>query len=178
MTPLRSDMIGQSSWYEAFEDPEGFTVRITMGSGDCQAGCINRHTWTYHVDVDGTVTLVGEEGDEIDFTPSPGDGSPITVNVILVAGPICPVQRPPAEPICTPRAIADAEAILFSADGREVARGIADGDGKITFEAPEGAYFVEAPLPDGMMRGPQPQAFSAVGGDHVGLLMEFDTGIR
>ena len=50
MSPLRPDMIGQSTWYEAFADGDGFTVNITVGQGDCQAGCIERHTWSYRVD--------------------------------------------------------------------------------------------------------------------------------
>src|SRR5688500_3230666 len=36
MVPLRADMIGQSTWYEAFEDGDGYTVKITAGEGDCE----------------------------------------------------------------------------------------------------------------------------------------------
>jgi hypothetical protein len=171
-------MVGQSSWYEAFEDGTGYTVRVTMGSGDCQAGCINRHTWTYHVDRDGTVTLVGEEGDEIEGGPSTGTGAPITINVVLVAGPVCPVEQVPADPNCEPRPVQNAEAVLYAADGSEIARGVSGADGRIAFEAPEGAYFVEALPAEGLMQTPDAQAFSAVGGDSVGLLMAYDTGIR
>src|SRR5687767_1037619 len=65
MQPLRADLIGQSTWFEASEDGTGFAVNVTVGAGDCMAGCIERHKWSYHVDRDGTVALVGEQGDDI-----------------------------------------------------------------------------------------------------------------
>ena len=83
--PTRPDMIGQSSWFEAFEalSGEGYAVNITVGRGDCQAGCIERHTWSYHVSTDGTIELVGEAGDPIEVPPgawrrrpSPSDDHP------------------------------------------------------------------------------------------------------
>ena len=63
MQPLLPNLIGQSAWYEAFADGDGFAVRITVGAGDCQAGCIEHHTWNYAVARDGTITLVSDEGD-------------------------------------------------------------------------------------------------------------------
>ncbi len=68
MVPLRPDMIGQSTWYEAFEDGDGFAVNITAGSGDCQAGCIDQHVWRYHVDRVGNVELTGEDGEPVEVT--------------------------------------------------------------------------------------------------------------
>lgn len=35
------------------------------GFGDCPAGCINRHSWKFDVNRDGTVTFVEEEGDSL-----------------------------------------------------------------------------------------------------------------
>lgn len=178
MSPLRSDMVGQSAWYEAFADASGFTVAITIGSGDCQAGCIDRHTWTYHVDTDGTITLVADEGDPVDYSAPAGNGGPVTLRVILNAGPICPVEQMPPDPACAPRAVANAEVIVRATDGSIVETGESNAEGVVTFEIPEGAYFVEAAPVEGLMGTPEAQAFSAVGGDGVGLLMGYDTGIR
>ena len=60
------DLIGQSAWYEVMP-PSGvgaFIVTVYVGWGDCPAGCIDHHTWTFSVAPDGTVTLQSEEGDE------------------------------------------------------------------------------------------------------------------
>lgn len=64
------DMIGQGSFWEAAPmdpaaSPGGWTVTYTIGWGDCPAGCIYEHVWTYRVDADGTVTLLSETGDPL-----------------------------------------------------------------------------------------------------------------
>ena len=41
-----------------------FIVSVTVGWGDCQSGCIDKHTWQYAVAPDGTVTLQSEAGPE------------------------------------------------------------------------------------------------------------------
>jgi hypothetical protein len=60
--PLDPNVIGQSSWYTVRQGLVGWIVTVTKGWGDCQAGCINRHTWTYTVDPSGAVALSGETG--------------------------------------------------------------------------------------------------------------------
>lgn len=178
MVPLRADLIGQSSWYEASRDAEGFTVSITIGRGDCQAGCIERHTWTYHVDFTGTVALVGETGDDIDMAPPAGGDGPAKVTIALTAGPTCPVEQSPPDAICAAQAVKNAEVTLYNADGTEVATDRSDVEGRVVFEVPAGAYYAVAQTVEGLMGTPDPQAFSVVGGDQVGLLFGYDTGIR
>lgn len=61
--PLNPDVIGLDRWWETQPldgtvPPTGWTVRFTAGWGDCQAGCIDRHSWTWNVTADGTVTFV------------------------------------------------------------------------------------------------------------------------
>jgi len=67
--PLTPDVIGASKWWVAtpIEDG-GYTIELTVGWGDCPAGCINRHVWTFTVAADGTATLVKESGDEVPTT--------------------------------------------------------------------------------------------------------------
>lgn len=178
MAPLRPDLVGQSSWFEASRDAEGFTVSITIGRGDCQAGCIERHTWTYHVDFAGTVELVGETGDDIDMSPPAGGDGPAKVTIDLTAGPTCPVEQEPPDPNCAARAVKNAEVTLYNADGTEVATDISDDEGRVVFEVPAGAYYAVAEPVEGLMGTPDAQAFSVLVGDQVGLLFGYNTGIR
>jgi hypothetical protein len=63
------NLIGQAKWWEATPvvgyQPGSWQVVYQIGWGDCQAGCIDRHTWTYEVTPDGTVTLISEEGSPV-----------------------------------------------------------------------------------------------------------------
>ena len=61
---LKPDMIGASRWWKA--EPlasGGYRIELTLGWGDCPAGCIERHVWTFDVDATGGVKLVSEAGD-------------------------------------------------------------------------------------------------------------------
>jgi hypothetical protein len=61
--PRDPQMIGASRWWEASANDDGsYTVKVTIGWGDCPAGCINQHTWTYRVGRDGALKLVEETG--------------------------------------------------------------------------------------------------------------------
>jgi len=60
--PLDPDLIGACCWSEAKAVEGGYQVMFTVGWGDCPAGCINKHVWTYAVAPDGRVGLIGEEG--------------------------------------------------------------------------------------------------------------------
>ena len=62
----RPDVIGASRWWTA--EPlasGGYRIEITIGWGDCPAGCIERHVWTFDVDAGGAVKLVSETGDPV-----------------------------------------------------------------------------------------------------------------
>jgi hypothetical protein len=63
---LNPDMIGASRYWEAQAlNDGGFQITMTLGWGDCPAGCIERHTWVYNVTADGQLTLVEESGDPL-----------------------------------------------------------------------------------------------------------------
>jgi hypothetical protein len=58
--------IGASKWWVATPlDGGGYEIAITVGWGDCMAGCIERHVWTYEVSPEGTVELIAEQGDTV-----------------------------------------------------------------------------------------------------------------
>jgi hypothetical protein len=65
-TELRPDLIGASRYWKAEPlSSGGYRIAMTLGWGDCPAGCIERHVWTYDVDASGGLTLVGETGDPV-----------------------------------------------------------------------------------------------------------------
>src|SRR5205823_11800532 len=49
LRPKDPNAIGVCCFYTASEAIGGFSVAIEVGWGDCPAGCINRHHWTYAV---------------------------------------------------------------------------------------------------------------------------------
>jgi len=63
---LTPDLIGGSKYWKAEQLPGGgYRIELTLGWGDCPAGCIERHVWTFDVDANGGVKLVGETGDPV-----------------------------------------------------------------------------------------------------------------
>jgi hypothetical protein len=178
MTPLRPDLIGQSTWFETVDNGDGYSVNITVGAGDCEAGCIEHHTWQYSVDKDGKVELVGETGDSVQPPLPAGGAGPAQLTAQLTSGPVCPVERNPPDPNCAPRAVANAELTVYDPRGNAVASGISDPSGMVTIEVPAGAYYVVAQDVEGLMGSPEAQAFAVLGGGQVGLLFQYDTGIR
>jgi hypothetical protein len=65
-TELKPDVIGASRWWTATALPGGgYRIELTIGWGDCMAGCIERHVWTYDVDAGAGLKLVGESGDPV-----------------------------------------------------------------------------------------------------------------
>jgi hypothetical protein len=69
--PLDSEMIGASKWWKATTlAGGGYSIEMTIGWGDCPAGCINRHVWTFEVAADGQVKLVSETGPPVEDVPA------------------------------------------------------------------------------------------------------------
>ena len=66
---LDGGLIGASQYFEVKGDPGSgatWVVVYTYGWGDCQAGCISRHTFVYLVDpVTGDATFDRQEGDAL-----------------------------------------------------------------------------------------------------------------
>lgn len=192
--PLSPDLIGQSAWYEVSPATVGWRVTITQGWGDCQAGCINRHTWTYDVDPRGVVTLVSEGGDpldesaggDVDGVPGsppvaiPADGGPWIAGRAL-AGPICPVERNPPDPACADRPVVGAEVVVRDGTGAEVARAVTAADGTFLVPVPgSGVYSVEAQPTTGILGTPAALLVDVGAGPAAwaAALLGYDTGIR
>lgn len=184
LAPRDPQAIGQAGWWEAEpvdpQDPgQGWRVRVSVGWGDCPAGCIDRHTWVWAVGEDGQASLEAEEG-----TPLPEDvlaalqaqSRATGVGGIVTAGPTCPVERP-GDPACAPRPVAGAS-LAVRAGGDEVATFTTDGSGLFRIPLPPGEYTLEAAPVEGLMAAPAPQPFRVVDGGEAWLSLDYDTGIR
>jgi hypothetical protein len=68
------DLIGQCCFYEVQAAPNGYTVTIEVGWGDCPSGCIDRHRWVFGVARTGEVALQSETGDDVP-AGLPGSGT-------------------------------------------------------------------------------------------------------
>ncbi len=63
---LKPGLIGASKhWISEPHAGGGYRIELTIGWGDCPAGCIERHVWTFDVDATGGVSLVSETGDPV-----------------------------------------------------------------------------------------------------------------
>jgi hypothetical protein len=175
------DLIGQASFFTAEPADGGWRVTFETGWGDCPAGCIDRHTWTWDVAEDGTVTFVGE------------DGSPLAPEQLVAlqasaqnrtgvagratGGPTCPVEQP-GDPACAGRMVSGATLLVRGADGSEVASFTTDGSGLFRIALPPGDYTLEADPVEGYMSAPGPVPFTVTNGAETWLDIPYDTGIR
>ena len=144
--PTDPNLIGGCCSWQGSETGDGFTVVFEVGWGDCPAGCIDRHAWTFAVARDGAVTLLDDAGSPVpsgmpgsDFGSGGGsDGSAGGGGGILpggtgieghvLAGPTCPVVRP-NDPACADRPLAGVTLIVLTAAGTEAARTTTDANG-------------------------------------------------
>ncbi|HEX5826848.1 MAG TPA: carboxypeptidase-like regulatory domain-containing protein [Candidatus Limnocylindrales bacterium] len=180
------DVIGGSAWWTATpvgpaDDPTAWTVVFEVGWGDCPAGCIDRHTWTYEVAADGAVTLVEEAGspllDEILsglYASAEGTG----VGGRVLAGPTCPVEDP-ADPTCAGRTVPGATLTVTTPSGEAVTSLVTNASGLYRFGglAP-GEYVLVASAVEGLMGAPSPAPFTVREGEVTPLDVSYDTGIR
>jgi hypothetical protein len=171
IAPLDENPIGQAAWYQVTTGEDGWRVLIRIGWGDCPAGCINEHRWTYAVGRDAKVELVSDSGDPLpDATGVRGTVS---------AGPTCPVERDPPDPGCAARLVAGAVLVVTDAAGMEVARATSAEDGTFSIELGPGAYRLTAQPFEGLMGTPEPMDFEVeAGGPMTELQVSYDTWIR
>ena len=183
--PKDPNLIGQAAWYEATPDeaakpPVPWTVTFRIGWGDCPAGCIDEHTWTYEVGVDGSVTFASEAGSAVPpavFETLRATSSFTGVAGRVVAGPTCPVERP-GDPNCAPRMVAGAVLVITDAGGSEVLRVTTDASGLFGVAIKPGDYTLTPQRVEGLMGTAAPMPFTVTDGDATFLDVAYDTGIR
>jgi len=192
--PKDPNMIGACCWWTGSETADGYTLTFEVGWGDCPAGCINHHSWTFSVSKDGAVTTTAEQGPPVPpGTPGsdmsqggPGGSGGTSGGGILpggsgiqghvTAGPTCPVARP-NDPACADRPIAGATIVILTAAGNEAGRTTTDASGYYGITLPAGPYTIEPQPVEGMVHGSPP--VSVVVGEGVTTVdIPYDTGIR
>jgi hypothetical protein len=183
--PKDPNVIGASAWWEAVPagtatTPASWQVMVTVGWGDCQAGCINRHVWTWQVTSAGGVTFATETGPAVpedQVLALAGAATTSGIGGRASAGPVCPVVKP-GQQGCDPRAVQGAVLVIRDASGKEVARATTDSSGLFRVALPAGAYTVEAQAVTGLMgTAPAVQA-TVVAGRLTNVAIDYDTGIR
>jgi hypothetical protein len=169
--PLDDMLVGQAAWYEVTATDDGWQVVIRIGWGDCPAGCISEHRWTYSVGRDASVELIHEGGDVLPDATG--------VRGTVTSGPICPVETQPPDPNCAARPVAGAILVFTNAAGAEVGRATSAADGTFTVELAPGAYRVTAEPVEGLMGTPEPMDVEVEAGQPMTeLQLSYDTGIR
>jgi hypothetical protein len=183
ISALDPDLIGQSAWYtvEPASGVGAFVVTVTIGWGDCPAGCIERHVQTYAVTPDGQVRTVAESGSRPipdDAWPAPAGAGQTGLTITALAGPVCPVERDPPDPACAPRPVVNASIQVTDPSGQQLATAVTDAAGMAFVPLAPGDYVVTAAAIDGLMRSPGPVPVSVKDGLVTPVQLDYDTGIR
>jgi hypothetical protein len=116
---------------------------------------------------------------------APG-GSPVpseptgTLEIRVVAGPVCPVETEEPDPACDPRPVAGARILVAPGDGRDivVAEGTTDEDGIVRLTLAAGDYLVSGLEVAGLFGVPELASASVIAGEVTILNLAYDTGIR
>jgi hypothetical protein len=110
-------------------------------------------------------------------TPNPATG---TLQVEVVAGPVCPVEQEPPDPNCEPRPVEGARIFVQPGDGRDivVAEAATDPRGRATIEIAGGDYLVIGREVEGLMGRPDLTTVTVSAGQAVTITLTYDTGIR
>jgi hypothetical protein len=101
----------------------------------------------------------------------------VKVPVIVVAGPTCPVVSDPPDPACDDRPVADAELLVFGANGQQVANARSDAQGRAELRLAEGSYTVRPQPVEGLM-GTAAEVALVVTASPEPIVISYDTGIR
>jgi hypothetical protein len=102
----------------------------------------------------------------------------VEVRGVVLAAPICPVERQPPDPNCSPRPVEGAGVNARDGSRSVQASAISGADGEFTLQLEPGQYTVEFEPVEGLLGTPQPIDVS-VTSQPVDLgTVTYDTGIR
>ncbi len=182
--PRDPQMVGQAAWWTATPAGPGtggaWEVTVSVGWGDCPAGCISNHVWRWAVAADGATTLESESGPTIPQDVQAGLAAAATssgVGGAVTAGPVCPVVRP-GESGCDDRPVGDAVLVVSDAGGAQVARFTTDGSGLFRIALAPDSYTLEPQPRAGLLGTARPEPFTVAPGRLTLLPVSYDTGIR
>ena len=171
---LDGTIIGASQFYEVKGEPgstAAWIVVYTYGWGDCQAGCISRHTFVYQVDpVTGAVTFDSQDGEALPADAPEGlrlleaRGTP---GVVVTPATSSPTDQPIPAPTALPMpGVDDTDwAALYE---EWYASFIATLSPCAPDVDPADPSVATCLLPDGTVAGPMPLFAAAPGPEHIG----------
>jgi len=154
-TQLSSEMIGASQYYEVKWEPGGTSIWVviyTYGWGDCQAGCISRHTFIYKVHpTTGEVTFDRQEGEAL-----PSDAPDALKSFEALGG-----ERGGSVPIATTEPAPSDQPVIDDTDGGALYEEwyedfVAGLEPCAPGADPADPDLVTCVLPDGSVAGPMP----------------------
>lgn len=178
--PADPNLIGQAASWTADTTADGWRITFEVGWGDCPAGCIDRHTWTWDVTTDGAIAFVEEAGSPLTEEILTGLKASSTRTGLAgraTGGPTCPVERP-GDPSCAPRLIAGVDLVVQDEGGTDVARVATDASGFFRLTLEPGSYVLVPPTVEGFMSGPAPAPFTVQDRAETWVDLAWDTGIR
>ena len=109
--------------------------------------------------------------------PAVSPGPTGTLTLVMLQGPVCPVEQDPPDPACAPRPVVG-QVVAILDGSREVARSTSDAAGRIRFSLPHGRYTVHPVPPDTGFPTPPTDQVVDLGAQAVELSLDYDTGIR
>ncbi len=114
---------------------------------------------------------------------SPGAPSPVAapgtgLAITALAGPTCPVETIPPDPVCAPRPVAGATVIVQDGQHKSVATVVLDARGAAVVALPVGEYVVQPQRVAGLMGTAAATDVTVVDGTLTPVVLSYDTGIR
>ena len=100
------------------------------------------------------------------------------LEVIALAGPMCPVETDPPSPDCAPRPVEGAVIVVTDSGEAEVARGTTESDGKVILAVIPGPLIVVPQPVDGLLGTAPVVTVTVAGGQTLRVTADYDTGIR
>ena len=102
------------------------------------------------------------------------------LEVMVVAGPVCPVETVPPDPACNPRPVSGARVFVSPGDGRDIRVGedVTGDDGIARLSLAPGEYILAGGHVEGLLGMPEPMVVTVAAGQTTSVTLAYDTGIR
>jgi hypothetical protein len=100
-----------------------------------------------------------------------------TLEITVVAGPVCPVETDPPSPHCAPRPVNEAVIVVAGFDGAEVASATTGSDGFVVIDVAPGQITVVPQPFEGLLGTTDAVTVTVTDGQTQHVTVAYDTGI-
>jgi hypothetical protein len=101
-----------------------------------------------------------------------------TLEITVVAGPVCPVETDPPSPDCAPRPVDEAVIVVTDSDRAEVARATTGSDGFVVIDVAPGQITIVPQPVEGLLGTGDAVTVTVADGQTQHVTVAYDTGIR